>query len=63
MDYNGNRSYKPDVPFPGVAYLTRVRDDLSLTVGVPVTGIELSTDGRARCFAAHTDPCRCVDQP
>jgi hypothetical protein len=48
LDYNGNRTYKPDVPFPGVAYTTRVREDLSLTVGVPVTGIKWEPNNKFR---------------
>lgn len=39
LDYDGNRAFKPDVPLPGVAFLTRIGDDLSLTLGLPVTGV------------------------
>lgn len=40
IDYDGNRTYKPDVPLPGFAYIKRIRSDLLLTLGVPVTSIE-----------------------
>jgi hypothetical protein len=40
IDYNGNRTFKPDVPLPGVAYIKRIQSNLLLTVGLPVTSIE-----------------------
>jgi hypothetical protein len=48
LDYNGNRTYKPDVPLPGVAYLTRLQDNLALTVGLPVTGIKWEPTNNVR---------------
>jgi hypothetical protein len=40
LDYNGNRTYKPDCPLPGFAYIKRIRENLTMTVGLPVTSIE-----------------------
>jgi hypothetical protein len=40
LDYNGNRTFKPDLPLPGFAFIKRIRSDLLLTVGLPVTSIE-----------------------
>lgn len=40
LDYDGNRTFEPDWPLPGFAYLKRLQDNLTLTVGVPVTSVE-----------------------
>ncbi len=40
LDYDGNRTFKPDIPLPGFAYILRVRENLLLTFGLPVTGIQ-----------------------
>lgn len=40
IDYDGNRTFKPDVPLPGFAYFKRIEKNLSLSVGLPVTRIE-----------------------
>lgn len=40
LDYNGNRTFKPDVPLPGLAYFKKIDKTLSLTVGLPVTSVE-----------------------
>src|SRR4051794_2274385 len=40
IDYDRNRTYKPDVPLPGFAYIRRIQSNLLLTAGVPVTSIE-----------------------
>jgi hypothetical protein len=40
LDYNGNRTFKPDVPLPGFAYFKKIDKTLSLTVGLPVTSVE-----------------------
>ncbi len=39
LDYDGNRTYFPDFPLPGVAYNKRIGDTLELTVGLPVSSI------------------------
>lgn len=40
IDYNGNRTFRPDLPLPGFAYIKRVDERLLLTLGIPVTSIE-----------------------
>lgn len=40
IDYNGNRTFEPELPLPGFAYIKRIQKDLLLTVGVPITSIE-----------------------
>jgi hypothetical protein len=40
IDYDGNRTFKPDVPLPGIAYSKRIQSNLLLTVGLPVTSIQ-----------------------
>jgi hypothetical protein len=40
LDYDGNRTYKPDTPLPGFAYFRRISDKLTMTVGLPLTSIE-----------------------
>lgn len=40
IDYDGNRTYRPDLPLPGFAYIKRIDDKLLLTAGLPVTSIE-----------------------
>ena len=40
LDYDGNRTFLPDLPIPGVEYIKRINDTLELTVGVPVSSIK-----------------------
>ncbi|HEV2293406.1 MAG TPA: hypothetical protein VGR35_06090 [Tepidisphaeraceae bacterium] len=40
LDYDGNRSYLPDVPLPGFAYRKRLDPKLILVAGVPLSTIE-----------------------
>ena len=39
LDYDGSRTYLPDVPFPGVAYRHQYDPTLSFTVGVPLNTV------------------------
>jgi hypothetical protein len=39
LDYDGNRTFLPDVPLPGFVYLRRIQDRLSMTLGVPISSI------------------------
>ena len=39
LNYNGNRTFLPDVPLPYATYEHRVGDDLSYTLGVPQSGV------------------------
>jgi hypothetical protein len=40
LDYDGNRTFRPDLPLPGIAYIKRIDETLSLTLGIPVTSVE-----------------------
>ncbi len=39
LDYDGNRTFLPDVPVPGVAYIRRLGDRLEMTAGLPISSI------------------------
>jgi hypothetical protein len=39
LDYDGNRTFLPDIPLPGVAYIKRIGDQLQMTLGLPVSSI------------------------
>jgi hypothetical protein len=39
LDYNGNRSYAPDVPLPAVAFSSRYNDKIAYVVGFPVNSL------------------------
>lgn len=40
VSYHGNRSIFPDIPLPYASYTTRVSDELSLTLGLPVSSVQ-----------------------
>jgi hypothetical protein len=40
IDYDGNRTFMPDVPLPGFAYTMRLDDKTSVQIGFPYTSIE-----------------------
>ena len=40
LDYDGNRSFAPDVPLPGVAYRAKYSDTLAYVVGFPFSSVE-----------------------
>lgn len=44
LDYDGNRTVFPDIPLPGVAYSDRYNEELSYTLGVPVTSVTWTPD-------------------
>ena len=46
LDYDGNRTFLPDVPLPGFAYRKRVEDRLILVAGVPLSSLEWTPDDR-----------------
>jgi hypothetical protein len=48
IDYNGNRTYAPDIPLPGFAYIAQLSPELELTVGVPVTAVNWQPMERVR---------------
>ena len=39
VDYDGNRTFLPDVPLPGVAYTKRVSPRLFYVVGIPLSSV------------------------
>ncbi len=46
LDYDGNRTFLPDIPLPGFAYRKRLEPNLILVAGVPVSSIEWTPDDR-----------------
>ena len=40
LDYDGNRTFLPDVPLPGFAYIKQLQDRLRMTVGAPISAVE-----------------------
>ena len=40
LDYDGNRTFMPDVPLPGFVYEKRISDQLLLGFGFPYTSVE-----------------------
>lgn len=40
LDYDGNRTFAPDVPLPGFAYIKQLQDRLRMTVGAPISALE-----------------------
>ncbi len=39
LNYDGNRTFLPDVPLPGIAYSRKVSDTFSFTIGLPFSNI------------------------
>ena len=39
LDYDGNRTFFPDIPLPGVAYTKRVSPSLFYVIGLPLTSV------------------------
>jgi hypothetical protein len=54
LDYDGNRSFLPDVPLPGIAYTKRVSRDYFFVIGLPVTSVEWRPDDRLRVEVVFT---------
>jgi hypothetical protein len=46
LDYDGNRTFLPDVPLPGFAYRKKLDPTLVFAIGVPVTSLEWRPDDR-----------------
>ena len=40
LDYDGNRTFAPELPIPGIIYRKRISDKLLAAVGFPVSSIE-----------------------
>lgn len=39
LDYDGNRSFLPDTPLPGIAYTRKVDDTLTFILGLPLSSV------------------------
>lgn len=56
LDYDGNRTFLPSVPLPGFAYGRRIRKDLYLTAGLPVTSLEWTPTDRLTIRGTYVLP-------
>ena len=53
IDYNGNRTYAPDIPLPGFAYIAQLSPELELTVGLPITAVDWQPMERVRVQVSY----------
>ena len=53
IDYNGNRTFAPDIPLPGFAYIVQLSPQLELTAGLPITAINWQPMERVRVQASY----------
>lgn len=44
LDYDGNRTFLPDVPLPGFVYKRRLNDQTLISLGFPFTDLEYTPD-------------------
>ena len=56
IDYDGNRTFLPDIPLPGFAYIKRISDRLELTAGVPITSIKWKATDQLTVELAYSIP-------
>ena len=56
LDYDGNRSFMPDVPLPGFAYTKRITGQLTAIIGVPVTSVEWTPNDRFTATLTYSIP-------
>ena len=56
LDYDGNRTFLPDVPLPGGAYIKRISDRLELTAGLPISSITWKATDRFTLELAYSIP-------
>src|SRR6267142_6442466 len=55
IDYDGNRTFMPDVPLPGIEYSFKLPErDLQLVVGLPVNAIIWDASDRLKFEATYT---------
>ncbi|MEM1011979.1 MAG: hypothetical protein AAGI46_07135 [Planctomycetota bacterium] len=45
LNYDGNRTFLPDIPLPGFQYRKRVNSQLSYALGLPLTGLQWDPAG------------------
>jgi len=53
FDYDGHRTYMPDVPIPGFGWSHQLDPTLLMVIGVPVTSITWKPDPRIRIYADY----------
>ena len=53
IDYNGNRTFAPDIPLPGFAYIAQLSPELELTAGLPITAVNWQPHERFRVQVAY----------
>ncbi|MFT3786371.1 MAG: hypothetical protein QM770_09410 [Tepidisphaeraceae bacterium] len=56
LNYDGNRSFLPDVPLPGFLYTYRISNELSLGVGVPFSNIVWTPSDKWRVELTYAFP-------
>jgi hypothetical protein len=56
LDYDGNRTFLPDIPLPGFAYIKRISDRLELTAGLPITAIKWKATDQLTVELAYSIP-------
>jgi hypothetical protein len=56
LDYDGNRTFMPDIPLPGFEYRKRIDDRLLLAVGFPFTSVEWKPMERLKIDAKYVFP-------
>jgi hypothetical protein len=56
LDYDGNRTFLPDIPLPGAAYIKRIDDKLELTAGLPISSIRWKPIERLTVEVAFSVP-------
>jgi hypothetical protein len=56
LDYDGNRTFLPDIPIPGVAYIRRIDDRLEMTLGVPISSIKWEATDQLTVELAYSLP-------
>lgn len=53
FDYDGHRTYAPDIPLPGFGWSHQVDPTLLAVIGVPLTSITWKPDPRLRVYADY----------
>jgi len=53
IDYDGHRTYAPDIPLPGFGWSHQLDPTLLMVIGVPLTSITWKPDPRFRIYADY----------
>ncbi len=56
VDYDGNRTFLPDIPLPGFAYIKRIGDKLEMTAGLPISSIRWEATEQLTLELAYSIP-------